>query len=316
MTVTVNPLDDANFEYDTSFVCVDNITISPSNIVTPGGTFTSQSGLSIDGSTGEIDVANSQTVTYTTAQQCSNFSTETVTVSDLPDASFTYPNDDYCIPSANPFPTVTGSIGSFSAIPSGLSINSTTGEINLSASSEGVYEVTNLISSTSNCPSDAETVTVNIEESPTATISLSEGVLTANEVNGATYQWINCSNQNLIPGETGTEFIPTDGGSYAVIITSGNCSTTSDCETVSLLALEDQSSETVKIYPNPTSGLLYISSPTQVDVKIITMDGKVVQLLKNAEKIDLTNVANSVYLVRITDKEGALLKMERIVVNK
>lgn len=320
MTVTVNPLDHAGFEYVTSLVCVDNITVSPSNIVTPGGTFTSQPGLSIDGATGEIDIETSQigtyTITYTTAHQCSNYSTEMFTINDLPDASFTYPNAYYCTSSANPFPTVAGSLGVFSAVPSGLSINSTTGEINLLASSEGVYEVTNLISSISNCPSVSETVTVSVEESPIATISLSEGVLIANEVNGATYQWINCSNQNLIPSETGTEFAPTDSGSYAVIITSGNCATTSECETVSLLALEDQSSEIVKIYPNPSSGFLYISSPTQVDVKIITMDGKVIQLLKNAEKIDLTNVANSIYLVRITDKDGVLLKMERIVVNK
>ena len=72
----------------------------------------------------------------------------------------------------------------------------------------------------------------------------------------------------------------------------------------------------LKIYPNPTNGLLYVSSSILVDVTILTMDGKVIQLVENAEMIDLTDVANGIYLASISDKDGEFLKMERIVVSR
>ncbi len=320
MTVTIDPLDNASFDYATTVVCTEDIIVSPSNIDAPGGTFTSQPGLEINAGTGEIDVAASEigtyTITYTVSEHCPNYSTTTFTINDLPDASFTYPYGYYCTSSANPSPIVTGTIGAFSATPSGLVINPTTGEINLSASTEGVYEITNLISASGNCPSDAETVSLSVETSPIATISFSEGVLTANSVSGATYQWINCANGNPILGETDVTFTPTVFGSYAVVITTGNCSTESTCETVSFLSLTDQSTEMLKIYPNPTNGLLHVSSSILVDVTILTMDGKVIQLVENAEMIDLTDVANGIYLASISDKDGEFLKMERIVVSR
>ena len=320
MTVTVNPLDDANFSYSTNNICTENINILPSSIATVGGAFSSQQGLIINAATGEIDVAASQTgtytITYTTAQSCTNASNQTFTIMDLPDATFTYSEGNYCTSTINASPNVTGSIGSFSAAPAGLSINSSTGVINISTSSAGVYVITNLIPASGNCPADAEMVNLSVETSPVATISLSNGTLAANEVNGAFYQWINCSNQNPIQGEIESTFTPAVGGSYAVIVTSGNCSTTSDCETMSPLGIKGIVAEMVKIYPNPANETLYISSSIPVNVTITAMDGKIVKSVKNAEKIDLTTVANSIYTVRITDNDGTLLKVERIVVNK
>lgn len=65
------------------------------------------------------------------------------------------------------------------------------------------------------------------------TTSINGSVITANE-NGATYQWLDCNNNNAyIVGETNQTFIPTANGSYAVEITSAaSCVDTSNCETL------------------------------------------------------------------------------------
>ncbi len=64
------------------------------------------------------------------------------TFTGVQDASFTYPSASYCADAANPSPVITGiSGGSFSSA-AGLSINGSTGVINLAASTPGTYTVT------------------------------------------------------------------------------------------------------------------------------------------------------------------------------
>jgi len=61
----------------------------------------------------------------------------------LDDASFNYTSATYCQSGANPTPTITGLPGgTFSSIPAGLSLNPSTGTINLSTSALGSYTLT------------------------------------------------------------------------------------------------------------------------------------------------------------------------------
>ena len=58
------------------------------------------------------------------------------------DASFSYPQNKYCQDEADPTPIITGVPGgTFSATPAGLSMNPTTGQIDLSASTVGTYTI-------------------------------------------------------------------------------------------------------------------------------------------------------------------------------
>lgn len=57
--------------------------------------------------------------------------------------TLTYPQTAYCKNGTNPAPTITGAAGgTYTASPAGLSINSSTGVINLAASTAGTYTVT------------------------------------------------------------------------------------------------------------------------------------------------------------------------------
>ena len=76
-----------------------------------GGSFSSTAGLSINGSTGLIDVSASTpgtyTVTYTTTGACPNSSNVSVTVNALDDPSFSYSAASYCTNDSGPTPSIT-----------------------------------------------------------------------------------------------------------------------------------------------------------------------------------------------------------------
>ena len=111
------------------------------------GTFSESTGnLSIDSSTGVINVNNSTagtyTVVYTTNGSCPNTVNNTITINALDGATFAYSSNS--LPqtgTASLTTTPTTSGGVFSAYPSGLSINSSTGEIDLAASTIQSYKI-------------------------------------------------------------------------------------------------------------------------------------------------------------------------------
>ncbi|MGB0914546.1 MAG: immunoglobulin domain-containing protein, partial [Crocinitomicaceae bacterium] len=84
VTVNVNALDDASFNYSASSYCASGVDPTPTITGLPGGTFSSSAGLSINASTGVIDVSASSpgvyTVTYTTVGLCPNSSNAGVTI--------------------------------------------------------------------------------------------------------------------------------------------------------------------------------------------------------------------------------------------
>ena len=108
---------------------------TPTITGTTGGTFSSTTGLSINASTGEIDLSSSTAGTYTisyltSSNLCAETGTFAVTITNDEDGTFTYASATYCETDSDPTPTVTGtSGGTFSATPSGLSINATTVEL-------------------------------------------------------------------------------------------------------------------------------------------------------------------------------------------
>ena len=94
--------------------------------------------------------------------------TGTITVLPTESAAFAYASATYCETDSDPTPTVTGtSGGTFSASPSGLSINASTGAIDLDASTMGTYTV-KYVTSTSIC---ADSTTFNVTITATNTVS-------------------------------------------------------------------------------------------------------------------------------------------------
>ena len=153
--------------YPSSAFCTSASDPSPTVSGNVGaGTFSSTTGLVfVNNSTGVVDIGNTVTGTYTITYTDTNSAVATtpleVVLSD--NATFSYSASSYDPSASNPTPTTVLAGGTFTAVPSGLVfVDTTTGEINLSASTIGSYTITYNTSSVGNlCPSTS-TQTVEI----------------------------------------------------------------------------------------------------------------------------------------------------------
>jgi hypothetical protein len=127
-----------------------------------GGTFSAGAGLSINASTGVINLATSTPGTYTvtynfSANGCANSTTTVVVINARPTASISYAGP-FC-PTGNASVAIIGQAGGTFSSTAGLNINATTGLINLAASTPGTYVVTYSFSA-NGCSNTATTTVV------------------------------------------------------------------------------------------------------------------------------------------------------------
>jgi hypothetical protein len=125
----------------------------------------------------------------------------------------------------------------------------------------------------------------------------------------ATYQWVNCADNQPISGETNASFTPTAVGSYAVAVTQNGCSETSDCITITELGVDTFTRNGWNIYPNPATDQLFIDLNEATEIIIVDMTGKTIQreTLKSGNNIVNVNYLSSgVYIIK--SKSGANVK--------
>ena len=140
-----------------------------------------------------------------------------------------------------------------------------------------------------------------ILEQVNTNVTINENTLTAEAV-GVNYQWIDCSTNQTIAGETSQTFTPTESGNYAVVITTDNCSQTSECNDINITGINKINTE-ISIYPNPTNGLININFDKNIEKIIVSnVSGKVVKEINinsNNYIIDLSNQTKGVYIISI-----------------
>lgn len=174
-TIIITPKDNASFTYSSPTYCQTGSNPFPVITGLNGGVFSSTAGLIINSGTGEIDLAGSTlgsyAITYGVNSVCPDSSVFNITLTNAPNASFSY-NGPYCQDGTNPSPTfaIGASAGIFSAGPAGLIfINTSTGQIDLTASAPGTYTVTDSIPAAGGCAIALATNTVTINPIPTIT---------------------------------------------------------------------------------------------------------------------------------------------------
>jgi hypothetical protein len=141
------------------------------------GTYSSTTGLSINGTTGEIDPGTSTpgtyTVTYVIAADagCSSVSAVTnVTVTAAPTATLSYGTPFCTSNTVAQLPTVSGTTGGSYSSTTGLTLNASTGAVTASTSTAGSYTVTYTVAASNGCSSITATAPVVITSAPTASI--------------------------------------------------------------------------------------------------------------------------------------------------
>jgi hypothetical protein len=177
-SITITAAPNATIAYAGSPYCSNAATATITRTGTAGGTYSSTAGLSLNATTGDVNIATSTagtyTVTYTVAAAggCALFTTTTsITITTVPAATITYSASPYCSNSGTANVTRTGTAGGTYTSTAGLSINASTGDISLGTSTAGTYTVTYTISAAGGCAIFTTTAPITITAAPNATIN-------------------------------------------------------------------------------------------------------------------------------------------------
>ncbi|NPD83539.1 hypothetical protein HNS38_14460, partial [Lentimicrobium sp. L6] len=224
VNLSLDNIPNTNFNYNQTSYCQNEGDPSP-NITTAGGTFSSTAGLSINSTSGEIDLSastsGSYVVTYSISGICGNSSIQNVTINEIPIATVDGPHSIDC---NNPLATISG-LGSSSGagysynwmVTNGGVISGATNGISVSASSAGDYTLL-VANNVNSCSSSVSTSVSRIPDN-------------TNPVFAATPAGITVSCIDDVPAMTNLSWTDNCDGSGTVIgvdgaINGSNCNGT------------------------------------------------------------------------------------------
>jgi hypothetical protein len=313
---TTNDPAVVNFTYVASNACGNasqstTVTVLPIPTVNAGPDIASCSGLPVTlsaTSNGVISWNNSvannvafvpgssatYTVTAVGANNCSNSDQMVLTVLALPDVNA---GADQTICS--------GSTATLNAAGANSFVWNN-GVVNSVAFAPTVTQTYTVTGTALNGCQSSDQVSVTVNATPVALVSVVDDVTIAASPAGMNYQWINCASGTDIPTATAAQFTATANGSYAVIVTSlQGCEDVSDCIDINSVGLDQINISDMNVFPNPTSGEVNVTMPENmsVDVQIYDAQGKLVaeqMNVTNNGKLNISNVTPGVYMVRLT----------------
>ncbi|MES2480348.1 MAG: T9SS type A sorting domain-containing protein [Bacteroidota bacterium] len=128
------------------------------------------------------------------------------------------------------------------------------------------------------------------------------------------YQWYK-NNVKIDSFATNRDFYTLFGkdGAYSVEVTDSNgCTAKSDIYLFATGIDEGLVNSTIKIFPNPMVDQLHIISSVEVNARLTDITGRVVAEQRNAKVIETATLAEGMYLLTLTDKEGKLIRIEKV----
>ncbi len=184
----------------------------------------------------------------------------------------------------------------------------------LDITTSGDYKVVISRKHLNNCTDSTDPVTVTVHPLPLPGIVWDGELLTTDSVYAA-YQWY--INGQPIAGATTYTWRPVQNAPYSLTVTDSNgCSNASpavhDVNNVGVDVLMYPGAG-IRIYPNPTSSVIYIDAPGEVNLSVLNMEGREILRGKGVKTFDLNGVPDGMYLIRVTDTLGRLLKKESLI---
>lgn len=176
----------------------------------------------------------------------------------------------------------------------------------------GAY--TQMLNNVHGCDS---TITLNLTilPMPSVAVTLSSGVLSANQQN-ASYQWLDCNNNySPISGASQNTYTPLITGNYTVQISLNNCVDTSACNYVQVgsSSILENFLQTDKIYPNPNNGSFIFESALGGFYFVTDLNGRVVynfQSEKSEKKLLLINeISSGLYFISMQNSTNSPTKL-------
>src|SRR5690606_16393212 len=130
----------------------------------------------------------------------------------------------------------------------------------------------------------------------------------------SSYQWM--LNGNILAGETLSVYNVTQNGDYQVIVSDeSGCLDTSAIYTVNnYTGIEELSpADKIIVYPNPASYLVTVKAPVRVNLTLSTPEGRWIKQVNNKTSLQIGDLADGIYFLRIEDKAGRVLKVVKLI---
>ncbi|MCT4663596.1 MAG: T9SS type A sorting domain-containing protein, partial [Flavobacteriales bacterium] len=128
------------------------------------------------------------------------------------------------------------------------------------------------------------------------------------------YQWYSCTTNQPISGAVGNSFAPTVDGDYYLIVESAyGCTHQSECVEFRGISVEEYLFANITMYPNPTTGKIYMTFSQEFDyqilnkVRVMNSLGQAIfessEITSNKE-INLSDFQNGIYFVEFSSVYG------------
>lgn len=78
-------------------------------------------------------------------------------------------------------------------------------------------------------------------------------------------------------------------------------------------AISESTVAEISIYPNPSSGIVYVKSDKSIQFELLNLEGKVL-IRSTSDQMDLKGLPAGTYLISIQNRKGVEIKREKIVV--
>ena len=333
VTLTINALPSAAFSYSDSPYCTSGTNPTPTVTGTTGGSFSSTPGLSLNSSTGTINLSTSTAgtyeVTYSVFGTCGSTATASVTITNAPVATFSYASSSYCTSSAAVAATLgTGATAGTFTSTTGLTLDASTGQITPSSSTPGTYTVTNTIAASGGCPATPATFQVVINTVP-AIVSQPQSVTqtvdqpadftaTATGTN-LSYQWYKGtpSAQTALSGATNATYsiasvTTSDAGDYYVVV-SGTCAPAATSTAATLTVNKADASKSITLIG--LLGQTYTGSPLAITATS-TVSGSSFDFTYNGEATEPTNAGSYNVVATLNNANYSGFATGKLVIGK
>jgi uncharacterized protein YjdB len=283
------------------------------NSTTTGGVWTSSNAsIATVSATGVVTgiATGSAVITYTVTSTfgCTDFVTHNITVGNAMPSITVLP--------VGPSVTLCGGAPAnlVASAATGLTYQWSVGGADIAGATDGSYTATTpgvyvLTIDNGTCSVALPSKTVLAQPVAVITYNTTGNYLYTGSFSG--YQWF--MNGTAIAGATSGIYASPAPGDYVVVITDVNgCTDTSDVYTVLPTGITTTTGNiNITVYPNPASSVLHINAPVKVNVTVIAADGRVVIANQETENINVTELANGVYMLLIYDEHKTLLKTDR-----
>lgn len=132
------------------------------------------------------------------------------------------------------------------------------------------------------------------------------------------YQWYR--EGSPLPGETMRSYkINAPNGRYSVKVTNAWGCIDSAAFYVSngtAIGLTPEMKEQIRVFPNPAHSSVQVQAPAPIQLSLFSIEGKRLLQEKRDMVLDLSNIAEGLYFLQVSDREGRPVKTEKLLISR